>query len=470
MPLRLRVIPPASPSRAAGTPVTGTPSAGERAVDFDDAVDQIRIGRRPDLELSLPYAPLSGVHARLVRSPDNADWLLEDLGSTNGTFVGGERLKPGAKHPISAGTHIKLAEIKVIFDGELKREVKSDATKVMPSAELPVKIPTRGPATPVLGTAVKSRLTPSSGIAAKRVETPVSGSAAKGAESPHAAEMNAMAAELQAKIAEMKARAAEAPAKSAAAPPAKSVEPPAKREAKSESKSAPKPVDPTETFVRRKTSDSMPAASAAHAVPFLSAVSGLSGGEKFRLEQRDHVYMFGRTKRCEFRVSTSEVSREHATFVRRSDGIYVNDLGSVNGVLVNNTRVTDFRLYDGDLIQLGHIKLRLFDPTETGRRITDSAIQTPSRLAPHEQYGSPAETAPPPERSVSFRSEAPAEFHPAIAGALAAENGHRPRRQSVRVMFTQSWEGSSKFRYGVVIIAAAVLAVCAVIVGFSFLE
>src|SRR5262245_46835671 len=225
MPLRLRVIPPASPSRATGTPVTGTPSAGERAVDFDDAVDQIRIGRRPDLELSLPYAPLSGVHARLVRSPDSADWLLEDLGSTNGTFVGGERLKPGAKHPISAGTHIKLAEVKVIFDGELKREVKSDATKVMPSAELPVKIPTRGPATPGLGTAVKRTLTPSSGIAAKRAETPVSGSVAKSAES-HAKEMQAMAVELQAKIAEMKARAAEAPAKSTAAPPAKHVEPP----------------------------------------------------------------------------------------------------------------------------------------------------------------------------------------------------------------------------------------------------
>ena len=110
--------------------------------------------------------------------------------------------------------------------------------------------------------------------------------------------------------------------------------------------------------------------------------------------------MFGRTKRCEFRVKTSEVSREHASFTRRSDGIYVNDLGSVNGVLVNNTRVSEFRLYDGDLIQLGHIKLRLFDPTETGGRTTDSAAHTPSRLAPHE-HGAPVESAPPPDRSVS---------------------------------------------------------------------
>ena len=57
----------------------------------DDGVGQIRIGRRADLELSLPFSPLSGMHARLVRSGDHAlktdQWLLEDLGGTNGTFV-----------------------------------------------------------------------------------------------------------------------------------------------------------------------------------------------------------------------------------------------------------------------------------------------------------------------------------------------------------------------------------------------
>ena len=35
-------------------------------------------------------------------------------------------------------------------------------------------------------------------------------------------------------------------------------------------------------------------------------------------------------------------------------------------------------------------------------------------------------------------------------------------------MFTQTWERSSRFRYGIVIVAAALLAVCAVVVGFSF--
>ena len=38
---------------------------------------------------------------------------------TNGTFVGGERLKPGVKRLVTAGTQIALAEVKLIFDGEV---------------------------------------------------------------------------------------------------------------------------------------------------------------------------------------------------------------------------------------------------------------------------------------------------------------------------------------------------------------
>src|SRR3954465_7015992 len=107
MPLRLRVIPPSSRQSASSG------DAAERAIDFDDVVGQIRIGRRADLELSLPFAPLSGVHARLVRATDDKTphWVLEDLGSTNGTFVAGKRLKPGVQCPMKAGTQIKLAEI-----------------------------------------------------------------------------------------------------------------------------------------------------------------------------------------------------------------------------------------------------------------------------------------------------------------------------------------------------------------------
>ena len=51
------------------------------------------------------------------------------------------------------------------------------------------------------------------------------------------------------------------------------------------------------------------------------------------------------------------VSRNHALLVRRSDGIYVDDLGSLNGTYVNRKRIESQLLADGDEIQIGKYKL-----------------------------------------------------------------------------------------------------------------
>ena len=436
--------------------------AAARTIHFEDGVVQIRIGRRTDLELSLPYSALSGVHARLVRPERTAGdhrWMVEDLGSTNGTFLEGERLKPGVKHAVTAGTQIKLAEIQLIFEGEVQAaeatvlavdpKVASPEPKV-PAAPARVPTPMKIPAAPARAPTAELKI-PAAPARVPTAELKVPAAAGR----VPTAELKLPAAAGRVTPAELKVPAAEAKVT-----PAEAKAPPA---------------EPTQTFVRRKTSEL--AVSGARpvtaVVPFLSAVGGLGeGATTFRLEQHDHVYMFGRTRRCEFRVKTGEVSREHATFTRRSDGIYVNDLGSVNGVLVNNTRVSEFRLYDGDLITVGRVKLRLFDPTETGRRATDSVSGTPSRLAPPDAELR-HEAPPAPERSASFHSElhpARSDLHPAIAGHLASEGiyegGHRQRRPSVRVRLTESWDTSSRFRYGIVIVAAAVLAFVAVSVGF----
>lgn len=49
-------------------------------------VDDFRIGRSADCALILDDDYVSGDHASLARRP-NGDWVLTDLGSTNGTFV-----------------------------------------------------------------------------------------------------------------------------------------------------------------------------------------------------------------------------------------------------------------------------------------------------------------------------------------------------------------------------------------------
>ena len=58
-----------------------------------------------DLDSDDPEAKVSRRHARIVARDGN--YLIEDLGSTNGTFVNrGRRLAPGDRQPLKDGDEI----------------------------------------------------------------------------------------------------------------------------------------------------------------------------------------------------------------------------------------------------------------------------------------------------------------------------------------------------------------------------
>ncbi len=66
----------------------------------------ILIGRNPEATLVLDDDYASGRHARVF--PDNGRWYVEDLGSTNGTFLGRERIS--APTPLSAGSTLRVGQ------------------------------------------------------------------------------------------------------------------------------------------------------------------------------------------------------------------------------------------------------------------------------------------------------------------------------------------------------------------------
>jgi hypothetical protein len=86
-------------------------SAGKQ---FPLSEDESQIGRWdadggifPDVDLDAddPEAKVSRRHARIVRR--NGQYLIEDLGSTNGTFINrGRRLLPGDRQPLRDGDEI----------------------------------------------------------------------------------------------------------------------------------------------------------------------------------------------------------------------------------------------------------------------------------------------------------------------------------------------------------------------------
>jgi hypothetical protein len=58
-----------------------------------------------DLDQDDPEAKVSRRHARIIHQ--NGQYVIEDLGSTNGTFINrGRRLLPGNRHPLNNGDEI----------------------------------------------------------------------------------------------------------------------------------------------------------------------------------------------------------------------------------------------------------------------------------------------------------------------------------------------------------------------------
>jgi len=111
---RQRKPPPVKPPRQprAGRPGRGTPqrllvTAGGLAGTSIGLTDQqITIGRANDATLVLNDDYASTRHARLF--PQDGQWIVEDLGSTNGTYL--DRQKVTQPTPVPPGVPIRIGK------------------------------------------------------------------------------------------------------------------------------------------------------------------------------------------------------------------------------------------------------------------------------------------------------------------------------------------------------------------------
>lgn len=77
-----------------------------RRVNLVESEFPYTIGRARDCTLVMDHQDVSRLHARL--DLDHQQVTIVDLGSTNGTFVNKERLKPDALHRLRAGDCVQL--------------------------------------------------------------------------------------------------------------------------------------------------------------------------------------------------------------------------------------------------------------------------------------------------------------------------------------------------------------------------
>ncbi len=95
------------------TLVTFGKSGARKALPLESA--STVIGRKPDADLRIPLADISRAHCEFSLSDSGA--TLRDLGSSNGTFVNGERI---TERPLKPGDLVKIGPVTFVvqIDGQ----------------------------------------------------------------------------------------------------------------------------------------------------------------------------------------------------------------------------------------------------------------------------------------------------------------------------------------------------------------
>jgi pSer/pThr/pTyr-binding forkhead associated (FHA) protein len=83
----------------------------QRALTFDG--ERVVVGRGPSSDVRLPDPSVSHRHATLRHggAGSSRGWVVVDEGSTNGTFVGGVRISPGASRALRHGDLVRVGRV-----------------------------------------------------------------------------------------------------------------------------------------------------------------------------------------------------------------------------------------------------------------------------------------------------------------------------------------------------------------------
>lgn len=114
----------------------------------------------------------------------------------------------------------------------------------------------------------------------------------------------------------------------------------------------------------------------------LKVISGPNAGAEFNM-QKNSVYIIGKDSNlCDIVFQDLSVSRQHARLsVDEEEKVYIEDLGSRNGVLVNAELITEKReLSSQDLVALGTTTFLIIDREQVRETIISPPATLPQRM------------------------------------------------------------------------------------------
>ncbi len=103
--------------------------------EFELTKSETVIGREESADLTIPSQAVSRRHARLLREGDG--YVVEDLGSSNGTFVNGQKLT--GRRTLKSGDQIRLGRaVTMVYEAPKVEEVPDESAKTAFRPKSPV--------------------------------------------------------------------------------------------------------------------------------------------------------------------------------------------------------------------------------------------------------------------------------------------------------------------------------------------
>jgi pSer/pThr/pTyr-binding forkhead associated (FHA) protein len=282
--------------------------------------DEMTIGRQDGNTIRLTERNISRRHARLVRQ--NGTMFVEDLASYTGVKVNGARIV--AMTPVAEGDEVQIGDYKLMLRVDRPPVQGNPDRATMPAMPAAlggpmnsiggsVAIPTRG--TPAMAAQAQSaaRQSPVHEIAVARPSSP-------------------------------------APVVRPSAPVSHGLT------------AVPDPLEAQPTIPVRTLAEVPGIKPSGQTSARLVILTSELAGQEFSLARASAV--IGRTEENDIVINHRSISRHHAKIVREGDRYTIVDLQSANGVRVNNEDYERVELNPGDVVELGHVKLRFVGPFE----------------------------------------------------------------------------------------------------------
>ena len=389
------------------------------------ARDEITIGRLEGNTIRLTERNVSRRHARLLRQ--NGALYIEDLASFTGVRVNGTKI--AAATPLREGDEVQIGDYRIALRGERTTAAITDRSSVggmsdrptmpsLPAVAAPmgtvggsVAIPTRASVAAMAAQPAAAASPPGAVPAVPAAATgspPPAGAAPAAAEAPVAQESTpaptpvltppgsppvpipaagAPASRRSPVVPQPVAGAPQPLAAPASPQPLAAPAPPASRPAPvtsprlqpdrpAQAAPAARPAAPAQsaaavpavseaqpTIPIRALGDTVPDRTAGTAPARMFVLTTDLAGMEFSLDRASLV--IGRTDENDIVLGHRSISRHHAKVVRDGDHYTIVDLQSANGVRVNGEDYERIELNPGDIVELGHVKVRFVGPLET---------------------------------------------------------------------------------------------------------